>query len=113
MVNFEKRENVDIITFSIHKIDALVADEIRDKIIRLFDNANTRVVIDLSGIEYIDSSGFGCFLSIFKAAKHNYGVVKFTNAEARIRILFETLNLHTVFDIYNDSDSCIKSFRSF
>ncbi len=111
MVNIEKRENVDVITFSVNKINALIADEIRDKIVTLFGNANSRVVIDLTGIDYIDSSGFGCFLSLFKAAKNNYGVVKFSNAEPRIMSLFETLNLHTVFEIYSDTYSCVKSFR--
>jgi anti-sigma B factor antagonist len=111
MVNFNKRENVDIITFSVNKINALIADEIRDKIVTVFENANARVVIDLTGVDYIDSSGFGCFLSLFKAAKNNYGVLKFVNAEPNIKALFETLNLHTVFEIYNDTDSCIRSFR--
>jgi anti-sigma B factor antagonist len=111
MVKIEKKENVEIITFSTDKITALVADEIRDKIVILFKNANTRAVIDLSGVVYIDSSGFGCFLSIYKAAKNNYGALKFTNPEPQIKTLFETLNLHTVFEIYSDSETCIRSFR--
>lgn len=111
MVNIEKRDNVDVITFSTDRITALVADDIRDKIVILFENANTRAVIDLTGVGYIDSSGFGCFLSVYKAAKNNYGIVKFTNPEPQIKVLFETLNLQTVFEIYSDSESCIKSFR--
>ncbi len=111
MVNIDKKDNVNVVTFTITRINALVADEIRDTIIRLFDNANTRVVIDLSGVNYIDSSGFGCFLSLFRAARNNYSLIKFTNAEPQIRTLFETLNLHTVFEMFNDMESCIKSFK--
>jgi anti-sigma B factor antagonist len=111
MVNFEKRDHIDYVTFSIEKINALIADEIRDQIVKLFDNANAKVVIDLKGINYIDSSGFGCFLSLFRVARDNYGTLKFTNPEPQIKALFETLNLHTVFEIYNETDSCIRSFR--
>lgn len=111
MVNFEKRDNVDVVTFTVNKIDALIADEIRDNIIRVFENANAKVVIDLKGVEYIDSSGFGCFLSLFKAARNNYGFLKFTNAEPVVKTLLETLNLHTVFQIYDDMDVCMRSFR--
>jgi anti-sigma B factor antagonist len=111
MISIEKRGNIDVISFSVDKITALVADEIRDKIVVLFENANTRAVIDLSGVGYIDSSGFGCFLSVYKAAKNNYGSVKFTNPEPQIMVLFRTLNLHTVFDIYDNTESCINSFR--
>jgi anti-anti-sigma factor len=111
MVNFNKRENVEVVTFSVNKINALVADEIKDKIVTLFENANVKVIIDLTGVDYIDSSGFGCFLSSFRAAKNNYGVLKFANAEPQIKALFETLNLHTIFEIYNDTESCIRSFK--
>jgi anti-sigma B factor antagonist len=111
MVNFEKKDNVDVVTFSVNRINALIADEIRDNILRIFENANTKVVIDLTGVDYIDSSGFGCFLSLFRAARNNYGILKFANAEPQIKALFETLNLQTIFEIYNDTDSCIRSFR--
>jgi anti-anti-sigma factor len=111
MVHFEKRDNIDVVTFTVNKINALIADEIREKIVSLFENANTKVLIDLSGVEYIDSSGFGCFLSSFKAARNNYGILKFANAEPQIKALFETLNLHTIFEIYSDKETCLRSFR--
>ena len=111
MVNIEKRDNVEVATFTTNKINALIADDIREKIVKVFENANAKLVIDLKGVEYIDSSGFGCFLSSFKAARNNYGVLKFANAEPPVKALFETLNLHTIFELYSDTDSCIRSFR--
>lgn len=111
MVNIEKKGTIEFITFNVNKINALVADEIKDKIVRVFDNANAKVIIDLSAIEYIDSSGFGCFLSLFKAARDNYGVVKFATPLPKIMALFETLKLDTVFEIFPDTESCISSFK--
>jgi anti-sigma B factor antagonist len=110
MLNFEKRDKIDIISFSVNRIDALITDDIREGIIKVFDISNSKAIIDLKGVEYIDSSGFGCFLSVMKAARNNYGVLKFANPEPRVSELFETLHLHTVFQIYNDIDSCIRSF---
>src|SRR5450830_707001 len=100
MINIEKKDNIDIISFSVNKINALNIDEIREDILKVLDNSNSKVIIDLKGVEYIDSSGFGCFLSVMKAARNNYGVLKFANPEPRITELFETLHLHTVFQIY-------------
>ena len=111
MVNFEKKDNVEVVTFNINKINALIADDIRNQIVKVFENANAKLVIDLKGVEYIDSSGFGCFLSLFKASRNNYGVLKFANAEPNVKALFETLNLHTIFEIFSDTDTCIRSFR--
>jgi anti-sigma B factor antagonist len=110
MIKIEKKDKIDIISFTVNKINALNIDEIREGIIKVFDNSNAKVIIDLKGVEYIDSSGFCCFLSVMKAARNNYGVLKFANPEPRVTELFETLNLHTVFQIYNDIDSCLMSF---
>lgn len=111
MIKIEKKDKIDIISFSVNKINALITDEIRDGICKVLDNTNSKVIIDLKGVEYIDSSGFGCFLSVMKAAKSNYGVLKFANPEPRVMELFQTLHLHTVFQIYDNVDTCIRSFN--
>ena len=111
MIRIEKRNNIDIVTFGTNKINALVSDDIKNSINTLFENANSKVIIDLKGVEYIDSSGFGCFLTIMKTARNNYGILKFSNPEPRVMELFEILHLHTVFQIYNNLDSCIETFN--
>lgn len=111
MINFEKRDKIDVVSFTINNINALVTDEIGEAISKIFSNSNSRVIIDLKGIEYVDSSGFGCFLSVMRAARSNYCILKFANPEPKVTELFQTLNLHTVFQIYPDMDSCVKSFN--
>lgn len=111
MINIEKRDRIDIASFSVTKINALIVDEIREQISKVFDTPNSKVIINLSGVKYIDSSGFGCFLQIMKTARNNYGALKFAQPEPAIMELFHTLHLHTVFQIYDDLDSCMDSFR--
>jgi anti-sigma B factor antagonist len=111
MISIEKRDKIDIISFSVNNINALITDEIREGITRVFDIPNSKVIIDLKGVEYIDSSGFGCFLSVMKAARNNYGILKFANPEQRVMELFKVLHLHTVFQIFEDMDTCLSSFK--
>jgi anti-anti-sigma factor len=111
MVNIGKRDKIDIVTFSESIINALNSESIREEITRIFDTPSTRLVIDLKGIEYIDSSGFSCFLSIMKAARNNYGTLCFARPEPRIRDLFNSLHLHTVFEICDDIEECIRLLR--
>ena len=110
MIIIEKKDKIDIISFSVNKINALIADEIRETLSNIFDNSNTKMIIDLKGVEYIDSSGFGCFLSVMKSARSNYGYLKFANPEPGVMELFQTLHLHTIFQIYDDMDNCLRSF---
>jgi len=111
MIKTEQKDKIEIISFSVNNINALVADEIREGIINVISNSNPKVIIDLHGVEYIDSSGFGCFLSVMRAARSSYGVLKFANPEPGVKKMFETLYLHTVFQIFDSVESCIKSFR--
>jgi len=110
MIIVEKKDKIDIVSFSVTSINALITEQIREGILRVIDNSNSKIIIDLKGIEYIDSSGFGCFLSVMKASRSNYGILKFANPEPRVMDLFKTLHLHTVFQIYDDLESCLKSF---
>ena len=111
MINIEKKNNIDIISFNVNKINAFITDEIRESINKVFDNLNSKVIIDLRGVEYIDSSGFSCFLSVMKAARNNYSILKFSTPEPNVMKLFHSLHLHTVFQIFNDIDTCMRSFK--
>lgn len=112
MINVDKLENnIDYVNFTnLEKLDALVVDDIRTELNKLFEVPNARVVIDLRGVKYIDSSGFGCFLTTMKAARNNYGTLKICNIEPDVLSLFRSLQLHTVLDLQDDLTSCIDSF---
>jgi anti-anti-sigma factor len=111
MIDKEKTDNIDIITFSVDKINALITEEIRKEINKVFENGNSKAIIDLKGVQYIDSSGFGCLLSCMRTARNNYTTLKFANPEPQVMEVLKTLNLHTVFDIYDDIDVCIRSLK--
>jgi anti-sigma B factor antagonist len=110
MINVEKKDKIDIVSFSVNKINALITDEIREEIIRLSSTSNSKIIIDLKGIEYIDSSGFSCFLSVIRSVRNNYGIIKFANPDPRVLELFNLLHLNTIFQIYDNIDTCIRSF---
>jgi len=110
MINIEKRDKIDIVSFSVNKINALITDDIREEINRLSSTSNSKIIVNLTGVEYIDSSGFSCFLSVMRIVRNNYGIIKFTNPDPRVLELFNLLHLNTVFQIYDDLDTCIRSF---
>ena len=110
MINTEKKDKIDIVSFSVNKINALITDDIREEINRLSSTSNSKIIVDLKGVEYIDSSGFSCFLSAMRSVRNNYGIIKFANPDPRVMELFNLLHLNTVFQIYDDLDNCIRSF---
>lgn len=111
MIDVEKRDHIDIISFSIDRINALITDELRNEILKVIQSGSQKVIINLKNVKYIDSSGFGCLLSILKAARNNYGIVKYASPEPEVEEVLKTLHLNTVFEIFDDLDQCVRSMR--
>ena len=111
MISIERRDGIDIIAFTIDRINAIITDELRDEIGKVFKNGSAKVIVSLKNVKYIDSSGFGCLLSIMKTAKNNYCTMKFASPEPDVMEVLKTLNLNTVFEIYDDLDQCVRSMR--
>jgi anti-sigma B factor antagonist len=107
----EKINSVEVVSFeNVKKFNALISEPIKQELTGYFNKPNTKLVLNLDGINYIDSSGFGVFLSVMKTANNNYGYFKICNISPEVMELFKLLQLHNIFEIYDDLDDCIKSF---
>jgi anti-sigma B factor antagonist len=69
------------------------------------------IIINLGNVTYMDSSGLGELISAFTTAKNRGATLKLLNLTKRIRNLMEITKLYTVFDIYDDEDTAVNSFR--
>jgi len=92
------------------RLDEKIASPVRDELSELFGKPNVRVAFDLDGINFIDSSGFGVFLSAMRAAGNNNGQFKICNVSSEIVELFKLLQLHHVLEIYERLEACLSSF---
>jgi anti-sigma B factor antagonist len=111
MIKTEKINNIIVVSFNnITRLNALVAEPVKEEIKSLFNKPNTKMILNLEGIQFIDSSGFGVFLSVMKVANNNYGSFKICNVGHEVMELFKLLQLHNVFEIYPNVDDCLKSF---
>jgi len=111
MLKTEKINDIDVVTFEgVKKFNALITEEVKEELTQFFGKPNTKLILNLVGINYVDSSGFGVFLSIMKTANNNYGYFKLCNIASEVMELFKLLQLHNIFEIYEDLDDCVKSF---
>lgn len=111
MLKTEKKDGVIVVKFNdIKKFNALITEPVKDQLSEFFEKPNTKLVIDLKGVKYIDSSGFGVFLSVMKSANNNYGDLRFCNIADEVMELFKLLQLHNIFKIHPTVDECIRSF---
>lgn len=113
IIHIRKENEIVIASFDqeVKKFNALITEEVKQELTALFENPNTKLILNLSGINYVDSSGFGVFLSLMKRANNNYGGFKICNVAADVKELFQLLQLHNVFEIYDNQEDCIASFN--
>ncbi|NLA49657.1 MAG: STAS domain-containing protein [Bacteroidales bacterium] len=110
MISINKRDRIDIISINSDRIDALTAENLKNEIARVLNKTHPMVILNLEGVYYIDSTGFGCLLTAYKTARDNYGVLKFACSETKVSESFHILNLNTVFEIFENLEDCIRSF---
>jgi anti-sigma B factor antagonist len=111
MLKTETVNGMIVVRFdNVNRFNALIADPVKEQLKSYFNKPNTKLILNLEGIDFVDSTGFGVFLSIMKTANNNYGFFKICNISTEVMELFKLLQLHNVFEIYNTVEDCIKSF---
>ena len=93
-----------------NRLNSLITEPVKEKLLEFFNKPNVNLAFDLQGISFIDSSGFGVFLSAMKAANNNYGQFKICNVNEDVMELFKLLQLHHVFELYDELDPCLASY---
>jgi len=109
IIHSKKINDVVVASFdqSISKFNALITEETKQALTGLFEKSGTKLVLDLTGIKYVDSSGFGVFLSAMKTAKNSGGSFKMCSVSADVYELFKLLQLHNIFEICGTLDECL------
>ena len=112
MLKYESKNGIEILTFdNVNKLNILISQSLKEEVAQYLTKANTKLILNLEGIEYIDSSGFGALLSILRNAKNNDSQFKICNISSDVMELKKLLQLHNVFDICNSVDECINTFE--
>jgi anti-sigma B factor antagonist len=70
----------------------------------------SKIVIDVSSVDYVDSGGLGILVGLYIAAKNRGGDIKLVSPGQRVqRVLGET-KLNTVFSVYTTVDDALAAF---
>jgi anti-sigma B factor antagonist len=81
------------------ELDALSAPDLRPALDALVEERHDDIVVDLSDLRLIDSSGVGALVSLYKRIRANGGGVRFTGVTAQPLVIFKLLRLDVVFGL--------------
>ena len=79
---------------------------------KLIDEDKKNIVIDLSGVKFMNSSGLGMLIGGLTTLKKADGVLKLASVTDKIESLLMITKLITIFDSYDTVDEAVQAFAS-
>ena len=83
---------------------------IRDAVRDVLSKGSNKILLNLGGVDYIDSSGIGELVSAFTTVKNSGGELKLLHLTKKVHDLLQITKLYTVFDVSDDEASAIAGF---
>jgi len=83
---------------------------IRDAVRDLLAKGQSKILLNLADISYIDSSGIGELVSGFTTVTNQGGRLKLVGLTKRVKDLLQITKLYTVFEVYDDEAEAVRSF---
>jgi anti-sigma B factor antagonist len=81
------------------EVDVYTASKLKETLNPLAEQQNTNLVVDLTDVNYIDSTGLGIFIGVLKASEKSSSSLKLKGLNDRVKRLFEITGLNEVIDI--------------
>lgn len=107
-----------------HEVDGIVVFEVSgemyggpdnmmliDEVTKLIEEKKFDLVIDLSKVKWISSTGLGILVSARSRYAKEGGVVKLCNPNDRILGILQVTRLNLIFDVYPSVNEAVESFK--
>ncbi len=106
----DKVGDVAVVEIPVEELDASNTGELKHDIAPVLE-ANTKLVIDLSRLRFVDSSGLGAMLSCLRQLTAKGGDLKLSGMRKQVRAVFELVRMHRIFDIYDTREEAVRAFQ--
>jgi len=84
---------------------------VRNKVRDIVNSGGKKLVLNLAGVPYIDSSGVGELVSTYTTVTNAGGQLKLLNLTKKIHELLAITKLLTVFEVYDNEKAALSSFK--
>ena len=91
-------------------LDASNVREFRDAAQSLM-HERARVVLDMAGVQFVDSSGLGALIACLRQTNARRGDFRLCAMSRTVRALFELMRMHRVFNIHETRNEAVTSFN--
>lgn len=110
MLDVTKHNDVSILKIvNTDKLNLNIVMNVKQKINDYFLQNNSKVILDLENIRYIDSTGFTIFISALKASRNSHSSFIICNVDANVMKLIQLMKLDTILSIEENLELALKN----
>ena len=92
------------------RLDVAGAPALKDAISQLAKNGPPKVVIDMEGISFVDSTGLGSVIAALKEIRSSQGELRLAAPNQQVRVVLELTTLDRVFPYYATVEEALTGF---
>ena len=100
----KNQRDEEIVVLVAGEIDAYTAPKLREELLSLTEAGNRSITVNLQDVSYLDSTGLGVFVGIFKQLRANGGELRLIHLSDRLKRLFEITGLSNVMNISSTTE---------
>jgi anti-sigma B factor antagonist len=104
-------DNITVIKLS-GRLDTYSAQRLRQQILLMASGPNKNLIVDLAGLDFIDSSGLAAIVQGMKQCRAGGGDLRLCRPPQAIRMVLELTRLDKALDIFPNHESAIHSFAT-
>ncbi len=91
-------------------LDTTTASELENALAGLISRQEFRIVVDLAGVNYISSAGWGIFISEIKDIRNNGGDLKLSGMVGDVYEVFQLLEFQSILRAYDTQEEAAAAF---
>ncbi len=110
LLTHNQGDGVLVIQYQEDNLDASNVRAFREAVQTIIKN-QTKVVLDMSKIKFVDSSGLGALISCLRDTNGRKGDFRLSAMSRSVLALFELMRMHRVFSIHDSVDGAVSSYR--
>ena len=113
VLKIKRREEDDVVVLEVSGkvMGGPDAEKFKGVIAELIEAGEKKLLIDLSAVPWMNSSGVGILISAYTSMKNAGASVKFLNINERVKSILMVTKLLTVFESYYSREDALASFR--
>ncbi|MCD6363758.1 MAG: STAS domain-containing protein [Synergistetes bacterium] len=109
-VSLERKGVISVIRVD-GEVSVETAGDLRDIMLREINEGRVKIIVDLSGTTYIDSTGLGILISGLRKVGKEGGDLKILGPlSPQVKRIFELTRLNRVFEFFDDEQEALSSF---